>query len=87
MVSDMGISRSKALLFIIFGNILILIFGPVLLYSVDVEIYRMLAPRIGRANTTIIQAVFSIAMGMLWLYLWRKSFMTLFKILLKRRRS
>ena len=72
-------------MYIIFANILIIIFGPFLLYSIDVEIYRLLASHAGRMLTTIVQTLFSVTAGLLWLYLWRRSFILLFQKLLQQR--
>ena len=67
------------------ANILILVIGPFVLYSIDVEIYRLLAPQIGRLFTTIAQTIFSIATVLAWIYFWRKSFIVLFGMLLRQR--
>jgi len=67
------------------ANVLILVIGPFVLYSIDVELYRLLAPYIGRLFTTIAQAIFSIATVLTWIYFWRKAFMMLFEILLRQK--
>lgn len=66
-------------------NILILVIGPFVLYSIDVELYRLLVPYIGRLFTTIAQAIFSIAAVLAWIYFWRKSFIMLFETLLRQK--
>jgi NADH:ubiquinone oxidoreductase subunit 5 (subunit L)/multisubunit Na+/H+ antiporter MnhA subunit len=86
-VKRLGLYKSRVLLYMLLANILIIVFGPFLLYSLDIEIYRLLAPYIGRGPATILEAVLSIGIGLLWIYFWRKSFMVFFGRLLEQKTS
>gem|GEM_PF-2878658 len=57
----------------------ILIVGPKFLFDFNILLYRILASRIGNLLTAVVQLLFSGAIALLFVYLWRLFFIFVFK--------
>jgi hypothetical protein len=58
---------------------IILIIGPKFLFEFNVIVYRIFESKIGRLPTAFLQVAFSGILALLLIYLWRLSFICVFK--------
>jgi hypothetical protein len=71
--------KALPILLLFLFNFLVILLGAPLLYTLNVTLYRVLEPNLGRLLTTLIQATSSAFLVLIWLYFWRLIYHILFK--------
>jgi len=68
----------KPLILIILFNYFIIIFGPEILYNIQINIERFLRPFLPRLFIGLIQTIAGMTLVLLWIFVWLKLYKTLF---------
>jgi len=68
----------KPLILIILFNYLVIVFGPLILYNIQVNIERALRPLAPRLLVGFVQATIGLILLLTWVFVWLKTYKHLF---------
>ena len=78
------IRKAWPIFFLFIFNFIIILAGTPLLYFVNISIYRIMFPIIGRFLTTLLEVIISTTAVLAWIYIWRLIYYGIFNKQLKR---